>query len=57
MKAIAVVLAALLAAPAAAQVPPPPSQLTLEHRMLLRCSAAFALVAYRQGTGDGEAAQ
>ena len=57
MKAIAVVLAALLAAPAAAKVPPPPSQLTLEHRMLLRCSAAFALVAYRQGTGDGEAAQ
>ena len=57
MKAIAVVLAALLAAPAAAQVPPPPSQLTLEHRMLLRCSAAFALVAYRQGAGDAEAAQ
>ena len=25
--------------------------------MLLRCSAAFALVAYRQGTGDAEAAQ
>ena len=57
MKAIAVVLAALLAAPAAAQVPPPPSQLTLEHRMLLRCSAAFALIAYRQETADADAAQ
>ena len=48
------VCAALLAAPAAAQEAP---RFTLEHRMLLRCSAAFALVAYRQGTGDGEAAQ
>ena len=57
MKALPIVLsAALLAAPAAAQVAPAP-QFTLEHRMLLRCSAAFALVAYRQGTGDGEAAQ
>ena len=57
MKALPIVLsAALLAAPAAAQIAPAP-QLTLEHRMLLRCSAAFALVAYRQGTGDGVAAQ
>ena len=49
--------AALLAAPVTAQVAPPPPQLSLEHRMLLRCSAAFALVAYRQGTGDAEAQQ
>jgi hypothetical protein len=48
--------AALLAAPASAQVVAPP-QLTLEHRMLLRCSAAFALVAYRQGIGDADAQQ
>ena len=57
MKTLAVAFsAALLAAPAAAQVAPAP-QLTLEHRMLLRCSAAFALVAYRQEAGDAEAAQ
>jgi hypothetical protein len=31
--------------------------LSLEHRMMLRCSAAFALVAYRQGTGDAEASR
>ena len=48
--------AAALAGPAAAQVAPP-QRLTVEHRMLLRCSAAFALVAYRQGAGDAEAAQ
>jgi len=33
----------------------PAPELSLEHRMMLRCSAAFALVAYRQGTGDAEA--
>ena len=55
MKLVAfAVLAGLSAAPIAAQEAP---RYTLEHRMLLRCSAAFALVAYRQGTGDGEAAQ
>lgn len=52
---------ALLAAPAQAQTPaaPPPAAqpgegppLSLEHRMLLRCSAAFALMAHRQATGD-----
>jgi len=48
--------AALLAAPAAAQVVPPP-RLTLEHRMLLRCSAAFALIAHRQQAGDPEVQQ
>jgi len=44
---------ALLAVPAAgfAQAP----QLTLEHRMLLRCSAAFAITANRQASGDAEA--
>ena len=54
---LAILAAALLAVPAAAQLVPPPSELSLEHRMLLRCSAAFALVAYRQGAGDAEAAQ
>jgi hypothetical protein len=49
------VLVFLLAAPAAAQVSAPP--LSLEHRMLLRCSAAFALIAYRQDTGDASAQQ
>jgi hypothetical protein len=47
---------ALVTMSAAAQVAPQP-QLTLEHRMLLRCSAAFALVAHRQGAGDAEAGQ
>ena len=42
---------ALLATPLAAQ----PTPLSLEHRMLLRCSAAFALVAARQDAGDAEA--
>ena len=46
-----ILAAALLAAPASAQAVPVP-QLSLEHRMLLRCSAAFALVAYRQEAGD-----
>jgi hypothetical protein len=47
----------LLAAPAAiptasfAQAP----ALSLEHRMLLRCSAAFALIANRQSAGEAEA--
>ena len=45
---LAFISAALLAAPAAAQAPPP---FTLEHRMLLRCSAAFALVASEQQRG------
>ena len=41
-------LAALLSAPSAAQEPP---ALTLEHRMLLRCSAVFAIVAGEQARG------
>ena len=44
--------AALLAAPAAAQEPP---RFTLEHRMLLRCSAAFAIVAGEQQRGAASA--
>lgn len=40
--------AALLAAPSAAQ---PTPAFTLEHRMLLRCSAAFAIVAGEQQRG------
>jgi len=39
---------ALLAAPATAQEP---ARLTLEHRMLLRCSAVFAIVAGEQQRG------
>ena len=53
MKIVPYLLAtALLAVPAAAQEPP---AYTLEHRMLLRCSAAFALIAYRQDSGDASA--
>jgi len=49
MKLVAQILSAvLLAAPAAAQAPP---QFTLEHRMLLRCSAVFAIVAGEQQRG------
>ncbi|MES2699004.1 MAG: hypothetical protein V4647_05280 [Pseudomonadota bacterium] len=44
---LAVPLAAQDAAPASA-----PPQLSLEQRMLLRCSAAFALVANRQLSGE-----
>ena len=47
------VCAALLAAPAAAQEAP---RFTLEHRMLLRCSAAFAIVAGEQQRGVASAA-
>ncbi len=32
-----------------------PQGLTLQHRMLLRCSAAFALVAHGQEVGDAQA--
>jgi hypothetical protein len=53
MKPLPAVLAAsLLAVPAAAQEPPP---FTLEHRMLLRCSAAFAIVAGGQQRGEASA--
>lgn len=31
------------------------AKLTLEHRMLLRCSSAFAIIAHGQGKGDPEA--
>lgn len=44
---------ALLTAPAASFAQTPP--LSLEHRMLLRCSAAFALVAGRQAGGEADA--
>jgi hypothetical protein len=42
-------LAALLPLPATAQEPP---QLDLEQKMLVRCSAAFALAANMQENGD-----
>jgi hypothetical protein len=55
MTRILALLAALaLAAPVAAQTTAP-KPLTLEHRMLLRCSAAFAIVANRQAAGDAAA--
>lgn len=38
----------------AAQTPPTP-QLSLDHRMLVRCSAAFAIVAMGQENGNAEA--
>jgi hypothetical protein len=48
---------ALLAAPtvAAAQAPAPTPQLSLDQRMLLRCSAAFAMVVNGQENGNAEA--
>lgn len=53
MKTIPLLLSAtLLAAPAAAQEPP---RYTLEHRMLLRCSATFAIVAAEQQRGSAAA--
>ena len=45
---------ALLTAPVAIAAQPQP--LTLEHRMMLRCSAAFALVAARQAAGEADSA-
>jgi len=52
MKTIAFLLPALLAVPAGAQEPP---AFTLEHRMLLRCSAVFAIVAGEQQRGVASA--
>lgn len=52
----AALMAAALAGPVPAQQPESqPQGLTLEHRMLLRCSAAFALVAHGQETGEARA--
>ncbi|HEY6816946.1 MAG TPA: hypothetical protein VI168_15525 [Croceibacterium sp.] len=53
MKAFPLVLATALLAPAAAAQQPP--AYTLEHRMLLRCSAAFAIVAAEQQRGVASA--
>ncbi len=54
MKIVRLALAAaLLTAPATAQEAP---RFTLEHRMLLRCSAAFAIVASEQQRGVASAA-
>ncbi len=53
-----------LSVPAAAQQQPRPSQsapqvevpqLSLEHRMVLRCGAAFAMVAFGQENGNADA--
>ena len=48
-------LVVLLAAAPLQGQPAPSSELSLEHRMLLRCSAAFALVAQRQAAGEAAA--
>jgi len=58
LPALALALSLLAAAPLAAQEADPPLtvmrvlDLTLEQRMLVRCSAAFALVADRQARGE-----
>jgi hypothetical protein len=49
-------IAALVTMPVAAQQTAP-APISLEHRMLLRCSAAFALVSHRQSAGDPAAAE
>ncbi len=46
---------ALAATPTFAMAQSAPPQLGVEHRMLVRCSAAFALVAYGQDNGNAEA--
>lgn len=46
---------AALAMPVLANAQVPTPQLTLDQRMLLRCSAAFAMVAHGQQTGSAEA--
>lgn len=58
MKRLAILSAAILscAAPLAAQEAEP-VRLSLEHRMLVRCSAAFALVAFGQENGNPQAQQ
>jgi hypothetical protein len=50
---LAILAVALLPATSSAQEEPRPlPQLTLEQQMLVRCSAAFALVANRQQAGE-----
>ncbi|HSG33013.1 MAG TPA: hypothetical protein VLA37_00650 [Sphingomonadaceae bacterium] len=49
---LAFALALVSFGPAAAQESADPEKLSLEQNMLLRCSAAFALVAARQEQGD-----
>lgn len=44
-------LAILLLASPAGAAEPEPLRLSMEHRMLVRCSAAFAMVAHAQATG------
>jgi hypothetical protein len=54
MKRSALIIAAVATATPALAQPAPPPQLSLEHRMLVRCSAAFALVARWQQGGRPE---
>lgn len=46
---------ALLVVPFSAQAQVPAPQLSLDHRMLVRCSAAFAVVAFGQENGNEDA--
>jgi len=50
-------LALLVPGPALAQEADPLPPVSLEQRMLLRCSAAFSIIAGRQDHGDEEAQQ
>lgn len=55
--ATACVLSAQCALPAFAQDNAPQPKLSLEHKMLLRCSTAFALTSKAQDEGDAAALQ
>ena len=54
---LALLAAPVMAIPAIAAAQTPPPQLNLDQRMLLRCSAAFALVSFGQDNGNAEAMQ
>lgn len=58
MKSLILFAALLVATPLAAQqAPAEPVRLSLEQRMLVRCSVAFAMTAYAQDHGDVRAQQ
>ncbi|MWV28897.1 hypothetical protein [Aurantiacibacter rhizosphaerae] len=55
--ALALLAAPVMAIPAIAAAQTPPPQLNLDQRMLLRCSAAFAMISFGQENGNAEAMQ
>ncbi len=57
MRQLLPILAALMLPAQAGAQSAEPVNLSLEQRMLLRCSAAFAMVAFGQGNGNQEALQ